>query len=70
MERNEDPMSIELSELYERFGRQTRLISLKQAAEYCRRDPRTLLADKTFPIKARGKRYDVSVVRLARWLTT
>ena len=63
-------MEIELEELYERFGRETRLISLKQAAEYCKKDPRTLLADRTFPIKTRGKQYDVSVVRFARWLTT
>ena len=60
----------ELTELYEQFGRQTRLISLRQAAQYCRHDPKTLLADKTFPIKQRGKRYEVSIVRLARWLTT
>ena len=63
-------LELELEELYARFGRQTRLISLRQAAEYCGKDTRTLLADKTFPRKQNGKQYDVSIVRLARWLTT
>lgn len=57
-----------LNALYERFGRDTAFTSLKQAAKYCREDPRTLLADKTFPIKKQGRLYKVSIINFARWL--
>ena len=61
-------LELELNELRDRFG-STRLISLAQAAKYVGKDPRTLLSDRTFPVKSNGKRYEVSVIRLARWIT-
>ena len=43
-------------------------ITLAEAARYLRKDRRTLLADRTFPVKKRGGRYLVSLVSLARWM--
>nr|DAV16718.1 MAG TPA: excisionase [Caudoviricetes sp.] len=40
-----------LTALHERFGKETVFINLSHAAKYCGIDPRTLLADRTFPRK-------------------
>lgn len=57
-----------LSALHERFGADTVFLSMDAAAKYCKRDRRTLLADRTFPAKKIGKSYHVNVIALARWL--
>jgi hypothetical protein len=43
-------------------------ITLAEAARYLHRDPRTLLADRTFPIKKKGGRWMISLVALARYM--
>ena len=43
-------------------------ITVQEAARYLHKDRRTLLADRTFPCKKRGKRYLVSLVALAKWM--
>ena len=62
-----------LEMLYAHFGRDTVFVPLKQAAAFLRKDPRTLQADKTFPIKriGKGKRVtnNVPLVSFARWLS-
>ena len=59
-----------LERLYQRFGRDVTFISLAQAASFCGKDRRTLMADKTFPLRRIGTNthYDVPVINLARWL--
>ena len=63
---------VQLAELRERFG-DAPIITLKQAADYLHRDPRSLLAYKDFPVKTRrnAKRmsHDIPVVALAKWLS-
>lgn len=44
------------------------IITVREAARYLHKDPRTLMADKSFPYKKRGGRYLVSLVALARWM--
>ena len=44
------------------------MITVREAARYLHKDPRTLLGDRTFPYKKRGGRYLVSLVALARWM--
>lgn len=64
-----------LEELYRVFGRDTVFISLRQAASYCHKNPRTLESDKTFPVKVLGstksgrKVQNVPLINLARWLS-
>ena len=58
-----------LEALYQQFGRDKAMITLKDAAKYCGCDHRTLLADKTFPIKPQGRIYKVPLINLARWLS-
>ncbi|MBP3481032.1 MAG: hypothetical protein J6K66_05455 [Clostridia bacterium] len=58
-----------LQALYECFGKDTVFISMAQAARYVRRDPRTLEANRTFPVKKLGKRHVVPLMSLARWLS-
>ena len=43
-------------------------ITVQEAARYLHKDRRTLLADRSFPYRKRGKRYLISLVALARWL--
>lgn len=57
-----------LTALKEYFGSDAVFVSLRQAAKYCKKDSRTLLADKTFPIKQIGRQYSVPIISLARWL--
>lgn len=57
-----------LEALYERFGKESALISLSKAAAYVGCDPRTLEADKSFPVKRIGKQTRVPLISLARWL--
>jgi len=57
-----------LVELQEVFGADTVFISLNRAAKYLRKDQRSLLGDKTFPVKKIGGRYEVPIRRLASWL--
>lgn len=62
-----------LSALYDKFGQNTVFISLNQAAKYCRMDSRTLIADKTFPLKiwknTERMYYRVPLINFARWLS-
>lgn len=58
-----------LEALYQRFGRDKAFIPLSHAAKYCGSDPRTLLADRTFPLKKLGRVYKISLIALARWLS-
>lgn len=44
------------------------MIPVKDAAAYVGCDPRTLKADRSFPIKKLGRFYSVSLINLARWL--
>lgn len=60
----------ELERLYERFSRDCVFVHLSDAAKYCKMDPRTLLADKTFPYKKLGRKYQVPIVGLARWIAS
>lgn len=43
-------------------------ITVQEAARYLHKDPRTLKADRSFPMRKRGGRYLVSLVALARWM--
>lgn len=54
--------------LYERFGRDRALLPLGEVAAYLCVDRRTLLGDKSFPIRKVGNQYRVPIVPLARWL--
>lgn len=58
-----------LTALQERFGKDTVFINLLHAAKYCKCDPRTLLADRTFPRKKMGRHYKVALISFARWLS-
>lgn len=58
--------------LYDHFGRETVFVPLNQAAKFLHKDPRTLEADQTFPIKKMGRRAtikNVSLISLARWMS-
>ena len=57
-----------LESIYQRFGRDIETISLNEAASYIGCDRRTLLADRTFPVRKQGRLYKVSKINLARWL--
>lgn len=52
----------------EKFGT-VQLIPLKQVAEYCGADVRTLQKDDDLPVKKIVGRYYVPAVGLARWLS-
>ena len=61
---------VELDALRERYG-MVAFLSLAEAARYVHADPRTLLRDKTFPVKSSGKPWGhsrVPVVGLALWI--
>lgn len=62
-------MHVYLEELYQRFGRDTTTISMRQAAEYLHKDYRTLDCQKDFPQKKLGKRKVVPLISFARWLS-
>lgn len=68
--RDTEDMHAHLEALYGRYGRQTVAISAAEAARYVHADPRTLLADKTFPAKrsGKGRHWRVPLIGLARWL--
>lgn len=53
--------------LRDRFGTAA-LISLNDAAAYLGVDRRTLLKDRSFPVRKVGTQYRVPLVGLARWL--
>ena len=57
----------ELTALREKFP-ETELIGIRDAAKYIGCDYRSLLADRTFPLKKIGRHYKVSIINLARWL--
>ena len=57
----------QLSELQKRFGG-SGTISLADAADYVGVDRRTLLRDRTFPVKKMGRAWRVPLVGFARWL--
>lgn len=54
--------------LHEAFGPDAVLLPLNRVAKYLKKDPRSLLGDKTFPVKKVGGRYEVPLLGLARWL--
>lgn len=61
---------VELEALRKRYG-MIPFLSLAEAARYVHADPRTLLRDKTFPVKSNGKPWGhsrVPVVALAQWI--
>ncbi len=45
------------------------LLPFRKVAEFCGTDYRILQNDKTFPLKKVARRYYVSAVSLARWLS-
>jgi len=45
------------------------LIPILDVANYLGCDKRSLMSDKTFPLKKVGGRYFVTVVALAKWLS-
>ena len=55
-----------LDELKREFGKPQ--ITLREAARYLRKDPRTLLCDPSFPYRKRKGRYLISLVALVRWM--
>lgn len=61
-----------LNLIYDHFGHDTVFVPLNQVAKFLHKDPRTLEADPTFPMKKMGKRAtlkNVSVISLARWMS-
>lgn len=56
------------SALYERFGRDRAMIPLGEVAAYLGVDRRTLLRDRSFPVRRVGRQYLIPVISLARWL--
>ena len=66
--REKELMHDHLEELRHAFGKDTVMITLKDAAKYLGCDTRTLQADSTFPIKQQGRLYKVPLINLARWL--
>lgn len=57
-----------LDELRRVFGEEATMLNLNAVAKYLHKSPRTLLKDKTFPVKKIGGRYEVYIVNLARWI--
>ena len=58
-----------LVELHGAFGDDTVFIPVSKVAKYLKKDYRTLMADKSFPVKRIGGRCEVPIVGLARWLS-
>ena len=56
-----------LERVCERF--KSEMIPLKDAADFIGCDVRTLQSDRDFPVKKLGRKYYVSSVALARWLS-
>jgi hypothetical protein len=44
------------------------MIPLEKAAQYVGVDKRTLLEDRSFPVKNVGRCYKVPLIAMARWL--
>lgn len=57
----------QLTALREKFP-EGELIGIRDAARYIGCDHRSLLADRSFPLKKIGQYYKVSIINLARWL--
>lgn len=58
--------------IYDHFGRDSVFVTLNQVSKFLHKDPRTLEADPTFPLKKLGRHAtikNVSVVSLARWMS-
>ena len=68
MPREKEGFHEQLEAIYEHFGKEPALISLDKAAAYVGVDKRTLLEDRSFPVKSVGRCYRVALVALARWL--
>ena len=62
-----DELNAQIALIHAAYPQYPALIPLKYAAQFVRRDPRTLLADASFPAKKRGRSWDVPVVSFARW---
>lgn len=61
-----------LEQVRDHFGQDAVFVPLKQVAKFLHKDPRTLEADRTFPIKKMGRNAaikNVSLVALARWMS-
>lgn len=57
-----------LEQIRKRFG-EIELIPIKDAAEYCGCDSRTLKSQKDFPLKKVGRMYYVTACAFASWLS-
>lgn len=68
MSREKEMFRDYVAELREVFGKDAVFISLTKVSKYLKKDARTLLNDKTFPVKQIGGRYEVPLMSLARWL--
>lgn len=69
MPREREDYSGNLDLLLKKLGADTVTVSIDVAARVVGVDKRTLIADKTFPLKRAGRNYRVPVVGLARWLS-
>lgn len=58
-----------LAALRTEFGEDAMLVPVTRVSAYLKKDYRTLIADKTFPVKKIGGRYEVPIIGLARWLS-
>lgn len=68
MPRESEGFRDQLERLDRRFGGRE-VISIKEACELLDCCRETLLRDKTFPIKMCRRRYLVTLVALARWMS-
>lgn len=60
-------LELQLAELKAAFPGKV-MIPLSHAARFLRMDPRTLMADHTFPLKHMGRLWNVNLVALAKWM--
>lgn len=68
MSREKECFRDNLEVVRETFGN-LQFIPIKKAAELIGIDPRTLMKDRTFPLKQVGRMYYVPAVGLARWMS-
>jgi len=62
-------IELQMENIYAAFPTRPAFLTLRQAAQYLKMDPRTLQADHTFPLKNSGNRsYKVNTVAMARWM--
>ena len=62
-------IALQMENIYTAFPTRPAFLTLRQAAQFLGMDPRTLQADRTFPLKSAGSRsYKVNTVAMARWM--